>query len=70
MGIVKHDWVGLRPYRNAVRLEKEVMHFDNQSVNLVHNYGHGGSGVTTHWGCALAAAGLVQEAINALPDSK
>lgn len=41
--------VGLRPGREAVRLEKE--NIDNDKV-LIHNYGHGGAGVTVCWGCA------------------
>ena len=42
------DMVGLRPGRTEVRLEKEEI--DN--FDLIHNYGHGGSGVTLSWGCA------------------
>jgi D-amino-acid oxidase len=40
--------VGLRPCRAAVRLEAE----DLDEVLLIHNYGHGGAGVTLSWGCA------------------
>ncbi len=44
---------GLRPSRHGgVRLELEVMKINNKSVKVVHNYGHGGSGVTISWGCA------------------
>ncbi|MFJ4888861.1 FAD-dependent oxidoreductase [Streptomyces sp. NPDC088788] len=48
--------VGLRPVREAVRLERDVLP-DGRVV--VHNYGHGGAGVTVAWGCAREAAGLV-----------
>ncbi|MGW3665095.1 FAD-dependent oxidoreductase [Streptomyces sp. NPDC005141] len=48
--------VGLRPVRDAVRLEREVL---PDGRVLVHNYGHGGAGVTVAWGCAREAAGLV-----------
>ncbi len=40
--------VGLRPSRNEVRLEKESI----EEKIIIHNYGHGGSGVTLSWGCA------------------
>ncbi|MEU6195771.1 FAD-dependent oxidoreductase [Streptomyces sp. NPDC047061] len=48
--------VGLRPYRSAVRLEHELRPGGRV---LVHNYGHGGAGITVAWGCAREAAGLV-----------
>ena len=41
--------VGLRPYRPSgflLRTEK----LDAKTV--IHNYGHGGAGVTLSWGCA------------------
>ncbi|MFJ6836317.1 FAD-dependent oxidoreductase [Streptomyces sp. NPDC091209] len=48
--------VGLRPVRDTVRLEREVL---PDGRLLVHNYGHGGAGVTVAWGCAREAAELV-----------
>ena len=49
--------VGLRPWRPEVRVERDAV----DGVPLIHNYGHGGSGVTLSWGCAdevLALTGL------------
>ncbi|WJV45104.1 FAD-dependent oxidoreductase [Streptomyces flavofungini] len=51
--------VGLRPARASVRLEREAR---ADGRVLVHNYGHGGAGVTVAWGCAGQAARLVTEA--------
>ncbi|MGW0705451.1 NAD(P)/FAD-dependent oxidoreductase [Streptomyces sp. NPDC002643] len=48
--------VGLRPARAGVRLEKVPLAGGRV---LVHNYGHGGAGVTVAWGCASEVAGLV-----------
>ncbi|GGP57449.1 amino acid oxidase [Streptomyces melanogenes] len=48
--------VGLRPVRDAgVRIEAETT---ASGGLLVHNYGHGGAGVTVAWGCAREAAAL------------
>jgi D-amino-acid oxidase len=47
--------VGLRPLRRQnVRLELEA------GSRVVHNYGHGGSGVTFSWGCAQEVTDLVE----------
>ncbi|MEU5365397.1 FAD-dependent oxidoreductase [Streptomyces sp. NPDC005925] len=47
--------VGLRPARDTVRLDREAL---PDGRTLVHNYGHGGAGVTVAWGCAREAAAL------------
>ncbi|MBB5799088.1 FAD-dependent oxidoreductase [Streptomyces caelestis] len=47
--------VGLRPTRPAVRLERDTL---PDGRLLIHNYGHGGAGVTVAWGCAEEAARL------------
>jgi len=47
--------VGLRPCRPLVRLEAD----HDGPVAVVHNYGHGGAGVTLSWGCAEDATALV-----------
>jgi D-amino-acid oxidase len=48
--------VGLRPWRPSVRLEAEAL--DGGRL-LLHNYGHGGAGVTLAWGCALEVTAAV-----------
>lgn len=53
--------VGLRPARAAngtyedIRLERE----ETPAGVVVHNYGHGRSGVSLSWGCAAEAASLI-----------
>jgi D-amino-acid oxidase len=54
--VLEHK-VGLRPGRAEIRLERE-----DGPVPRIHNYGHGGSGVTLSWGCAEETLRLVQEA--------
>jgi D-amino-acid oxidase len=49
------SWAGLRPYRPDVRVEKQA------GKNLVHNYGHGGSGFTLAFGCAESVGTMVDQ---------
>ena len=40
---------GVRPFRNgSYRLDAETV----SHKFIVHNYGHGGAGITLSWGCA------------------
>lgn len=49
--------VGLRPGRPEIRLEREDV---AGGVTRIHNYGHGGSGITLSWGCAEVTLRLVE----------
>lgn len=49
--------VGLRPTRNPIRVEID---FSYPSTMVIHNYGHGGSGLTMHWGSAKYVYELLQ----------
>jgi D-amino-acid oxidase len=53
--VVAHR-AGVRPGRTHVRLEREVM---PGGTVVVHNYGHGGAGVTMSWGCAAEVLELI-----------
>ena len=48
--------VGLRPSRTEVRLEREYLN----GKRIIHNYGHGGAGVTLSWGCADEVVSLIE----------
>ena len=52
--------VGLRPLRPRVRLESAPLADGRQ---VVHNYGHGGCGVTLSWGCAKAVTTQVLDLV-------
>lgn len=49
--------VGLRPGRSEVRLELDPA--PPRGLVVVHDYGHGGAGMTLSWGCAEEVAALV-----------
>jgi len=52
--------VGLRPCRDEVRLEQTRTPGGGA---LIHNYGHGGAGVTLSWGCAREVGVRVRAAL-------
>lgn len=49
---------GLRPRRPEVRVERVTI---APGRYIMHNYGHGGAGVTLSWGCAQEIVQLVRE---------
>nr|XP_023398629.1 D-aspartate oxidase isoform X2 [Loxodonta africana] len=61
--------VGLRPFRPAVRLQKELLVQDGRKLPVVHHYGHGSGGISVHWGMALEASKLVSEWVHTLRTS-
>jgi D-amino-acid oxidase len=64
LSIIRHG-VGLRPMRvGGPRVEKEVISApDDKQVPVVHNYGHGGYGYQTSYGCTAVVEQLVNEAL-------
>ena len=49
-----------RSHENGLRLETE----ETGDKLVIHNYGHGGAGVTLSWGCAHRVTELLREATN------
>lgn len=59
LDVIRHA-VGLRPVREGgTRIEKE----HHNGVWIVHNYGAGGAGYQSSYGCAKAAVELVEDAL-------
>lgn len=56
------EMVGLRPSRYKVRLEYEIADLRRtKNVIVIHNYGHGGAGITLSIGCAKEVAELLDK---------
>ena len=57
LDVVRHN-VGLRPLREGgARLEKENI----DGVWTIHNYGHGGYGYQSSYGCSKEVMGLMEK---------
>ena len=54
VGPIKRVRAGLRPFRPAVRLERDPV-----NPRIIHNYGHGGAGFTLCHGCAENVSNLI-----------
>jgi D-amino-acid oxidase len=61
VGAVHRERAGLRPFRQAVRLERDLL-----DPRVIHNYGHGGAGFTLCHGCADDVVALVEQRATAL----
>lgn len=58
---------GVRPYRTgSYRLDAETA----SGRFVVHNYGHGGAGITLSWGCAARVRKIVQERVATSHDTE
>ncbi|XP_008289460.1 D-aspartate oxidase isoform X2 [Stegastes partitus] len=64
---VLYQSVGLRPGRRSPRVERELVQMGGRQVPVVHNYGHGGWGVSFSWGTSLDALGLVRQCLQEIP---
>lgn len=64
---VVSEWVGLRPGRKNLRLEKELVQTHGRLVPVIHNYGHGSWGVSLAWGTAVDATQLVRQCLHQTP---
>jgi D-amino-acid oxidase len=54
----RKEIVCVRPWRKSgVRLERDT---SSRTFDLIHNYGHGGSGFSLSWGCAADVVGLLR----------
>lgn len=56
--------VGFRPARDEIRVETENLQDEHSRAKvIIHNYGHGGSGLTFYWGCGEEVLTLFEEFI-------
>ncbi|KAL4236530.1 hypothetical protein ACF0H5_004915 [Mactra antiquata] len=59
-----HNWIGIRPFRETLRLEIETIPSGDRHVPVIHNYGHGYQGIGLSWGTAIHTAQLLHQYIS------
>jgi D-amino-acid oxidase len=55
--------IGVRPHRKGgvnLKLEEQPLESPSGKKYLIHNYGHGGGGITLSWGCASIVTDFVE----------
>lgn len=67
---IDHEWIGLRPGRDRIRLESELFKFGNITIPVVHNYGHSSQGIGLSWGTAVYAARIAADIVSTNQSSK
>lgn len=65
LSIIRHG-VGLRPMRNGgIRVESGYTESESgKRIPVIHNYGHGGYGYQTSWGCVKVLERLTTDALS------
>lgn len=61
---VLESYCGIRPRRSSVRVEID-RELSNSRRVIIHDYGHGGGGVTLSWGCAEEVANRIEPLLSA-----
>ncbi|KAJ3408715.1 hypothetical protein HDV05_004773 [Chytridiales sp. JEL 0842] len=68
--IIEHS-VGLRPTRKGgVRLDAEYLQLSGREILVVSNYGHGGYGYQSSWGCAAEVVAIIRRVIGVPIDTQ
>ncbi|KAI9332892.1 D-amino-acid oxidase [Zopfochytrium polystomum] len=63
--------VGLRPGRKGgVRLDSQYCKIGGKEILVIHNYGHGGYGYQSSWGCAASVVRIVRRAVGVPVDDQ
>ena len=65
------EWVGLRPGRDEIRLETEMIRVPLEGqrecrIPVIHNYGHGANGINMSWGCAENVIELIKNHVGGM----